>query len=127
MKTADYLQTHIDEPVESGSDWLAFRWNLSVSQCQMATTGFQFNLISVRENSSKLYECNITSQNTPDSKFFFNTSLTGCDQRIIVPPCSDYHVAVIPKIFDTFYNEYRDNSTGRTTCKSRCYVSFRQG
>ncbi|KAI9555380.1 hypothetical protein GHT06_017895 [Daphnia sinensis] len=117
-KPPEYLQTHIDEPVESGSDWLAFRWNLSVPQCQMATTGFQFNLINVRGNNSTLFECNTTAQNTPDSKFFFNTSLADCDQRIIVPPCSDYHVAVIPKIFDTFYNEYRDNATGRTTCET---------
>ncbi|XP_057380655.1 uncharacterized protein LOC130702955 isoform X2 [Daphnia carinata] len=117
-KPPEYLQTHIEEPIESGSDWLAFRWNLSVPQCQMVTTRFWFNLINVRENSSNFYECNTNTPNTPGSKFFFNTSMADCDQRIIVPHCSDYHVAIIPKIFEDFYTEYRDNATGRTTCEN---------
>lgn len=121
MKTAEYLQTRIDEPVDSGSDWLAFRWNLSVPQCQMATMGFQFNLTNVRGNSSELYRCNATAQNTLDLKFLFNTSSADCDRRIIVPSCSDYQFSVVPKIFDTLYHKYGDNASGRTTCKSCCY------
>jgi hypothetical protein len=112
------LAAQIDKQVESGSDWLAFQWKLSAPQCQTVTTGFQLNLTNLRNNSYDIYDCNITDQQTLDSKFVFNTSFNDCGERINVMPCSDFEIIVIPQILNSLYDGSDDSALGRTTCKS---------
>ena len=102
--------------MESGPDWLTFQWNLSVPQCQMATSGFRLNLTNSRNNSYETYNCNITTLRA-DSKFLFNTSSNDCGESVNVTACSDYEIMVIPKIFDLLYDGSPGKALGRTTCK----------
>lgn len=113
---AEHLVTQIGQ-MESGSDWLTFQWNLSVPQCHMATSGFRLNLTNSRNNSYGTYDCKLNTPPSVDSKFVFNTSSNDCGESVNVAACSDYDIAVIPKVFDLLYDGSPGRALGRTTCK----------
>ncbi|XP_046436944.1 uncharacterized protein LOC124188392 isoform X3 [Daphnia pulex] len=116
-KPPEDLVTQIGK-IESGSDWLTFQWNLSVPQCQMATSGFRLNLTNSRNNSYGTYDCKLNTPPSVDSKFVFNTSSNDCGESVNVAACSDYDIAVIPKVFDLLYDGSPGSALGRTTCET---------
>lgn len=114
-RAAENLYVQIDGPVESGSDWLVVRWNLSIPQCQAVTSDFQLNFTNIWEGSNEILDCNINATETVHgSTFVFNTSSKDCGNNLTLVPCSEYQFVIVPEIFHVLYSDYSGTTNGTT-------------